>query len=136
MLRDDWKFEYPASRLAAAATEKIAYHRERLAFWRATREQVMATIRSEGLEIDEKIVLGMRNPKSRDWDRGAEVMIRNDLQKDLAECLEKLKWHTDKLEQYGGWEQLLVANPEARQALDIDDWLFFFARPGAQAHSE
>ena len=68
MLRDDWKFEYPAGRLAAAATEKIAHHRVRLAFWRATREQVMATIRSEGLEID--------------------------------------------------------------------DWLFFFARPGAPAHSE
>ena len=68
MLRDDWKFEYPAGRLAAAATDKVTCHRERLAFWRSTREQVMATVRSEGL--------------------------------------------------------------------DIADWLFFFATPGAQAHSE
>ena len=88
----------------------------------------MATIRAEGLEIDEKIVLDYHSPKSRDWQRGAEAMIRNDLQKDLAECLEKLKWHTDKLEQYAGWQQVLEANPESRQSLDIEDWLFFFAK--------
>ena len=60
--------------------------------------------------------------------KGAEVMIRNDLQKDLAECHEKLRHHTEKLAQYDGWQQLLEANPETRQALDIEDWLFFFGR--------
>ena len=128
MQRNEWKFDYTASRLAEAASDKTAYHRERLNFWRTTREGVMATIRAEGLEIDEKIALGYRNPKGRDWERGAEVMIRNDLQKDLDECLEKLKWHTDKLEQYVGWQQVLEANPENRQSLDIEDWLFFFAK--------
>jgi hypothetical protein len=82
--RNEWKFDYTASRLAEAASDKIAYHRERLGFWRTTREGVMATIRAEGLEIDEKIVLSFRAPKGRDWERGAEVIIRNDLQKDLA----------------------------------------------------
>jgi len=128
MQRDEWKFDYTAGRLAQAAAEKVAYHQDRLQFWRTTREGVMATIRAEGLEIDEKIVLSFRNPKGRDWDRGAEVMIRNDLQKDLVECLEKLQWHTTKLEEYAGWQQVLEANPENRQALDIEDWLFFFAK--------
>jgi len=128
MQRDEWKFDYTAGRLAQATAEKVAYHQDRLQFWRTTREGVMATIRAEGLEIDEKIVLSFRNPKGRDWDRGAEVMIRNDLQKDLVECLEKLQWHTTKLEEYAGWQQVLEANPENRQALDIEDWLFFFAK--------
>ena len=88
----------------------------------------MNTIRSEGLEIDEKIVMEFRNPKARDWDRSAQVLIRNDLQTDLSECLDKLSHHTQQVQQYDGWQQVLAANPEARVKLDIEDWLFFFAR--------
>jgi len=128
MLRKDWGFEYTASNLATAAAAKMAFHRERLDWWKAKKDEVMNTIRSEGLEIDEKIALGYRNPKARDWDRGAQVMVRNDLQHDLDECLEKLGFHTDQLQQYDGWHQVLNANPETRLRLDIEDWLFFFAR--------
>ncbi|KNZ33731.1 MAG: hypothetical protein AD742_04720 [Methylibium sp. NZG] len=127
MLRKDWGFDYTAHKLAEAASTKIAFHQERLDWWKAKRATVMSTIRSEGLEIDEKIALEYRHPKSRDWDRGAQVMVRNDLQKDLDECLEKLSHHTTQLQQYDGWQQVLAANPEARLKLDIEDWLFFFA---------
>ena len=128
MLRKDWCFDYTASKLSEAATEKQAFHQERLDWWKAKRMAVMNTIRSEGLEIDEKIVLEFRSPKSRDWDRGSQVMVRNDLQNDLSECLEKLSLHTEKIQQYDGWQQVLAANPEARVKLDIEDWLFFFGR--------
>ena len=128
MLRKDWCFEYTASKLSEASTEKLAFHHERLDWWKAKRTEVMNTIRSEGLEIDEKIVLEFRSPKSRDWDRGAQVMVRNDLQSDLSECLEKLSHHTQQVQQYDGWHQVLAANPEARVKLDIEDWLFFFGR--------
>ena len=128
MLRKDWGFDYSASRLAEAAAEKMVFHQERLDWWKAKRQEVLGTIRSEGLEIDEKLVLEFRSPKARDWDRGSQVMIRNDLQNDLAECLEKLGHHTQQVQQYDGWQQVLAANAEARVKLDIDDWLFFFAR--------
>ena len=128
MLRQDWGFDYTATKLAEAADQKKAFHQERLAWWKAKRVEVMTTIRAEGLEIDEKIALEYRNPKSRDWDRGSQVMVRNDLQKDLSECLEKLGYHTQQVQQYDGWQQVLAANPEARVKLDIDDWLFFFGR--------
>ena len=128
MLRNDWCFDYPASTRSEAAAEKLAFHHERLDWWKAKRTEVMATIRSEGLEIDEKIVLEFRSPKSRDWDRGAQVMVRNDLQSDLSECLEKLSHHTQQVQQYDGWQRVLAANPEARVKLDIEDWLFFFGR--------
>lgn len=128
MLRQDWSFDYTATKLAEAADLKKAFHQERLDWWKAKRLEVMTTIRSEGLEIDEKIVLEFRNPKSRDWNQGSQVMVRNDLQKDLSECLEKLGHHTQQLQQFDGWQQVLAANPEARVKLDIDDWLFFFGR--------
>lgn len=126
MKREEWKFEYTAARLAEAATARHAHHTERLAFWKARREEVLATIRADGLEIDEKIVVGYRSPKSEDWSRANRVTVRDDLRQQLDECLEKLKAHTAQQRMYDGWRQLLSANPESRVALDIDDWVYFF----------
>ena len=128
MLRKDWGFDYTANKLAEAAATKMVFHQERLDWWKTKRQEVMGTIRSEGLEIDEKLVMEFRSPKARDWDRSAQVLIRNDLQTDLSECLDKLSHHTQQVQQYDGWQQVLAANPEARVKLNIEDWLFFFAR--------
>jgi hypothetical protein len=128
MKRDEWKFEYTAARLAEAADAKIAHHAERLAFWKGKRDEVLVTIRAEGLEIDEKIVVGYQSPKSRDWERANRVSVRDDLRQKLDEVLDKLRHHTEQLTQYEGWSQMLHANPEQRVGLDIDDWLFFFRR--------
>jgi len=128
MQRKEWKFNYSAPQLAEAARAKIDYHSEHLGFWMKKREELMATIREEGIEINEKIALGYVNPKARDWDRGGEIMIRNDLRKGLIETFEKLSYHTGKRDTYDGWEQVLRANPDTSLALDIEDWLFFFGR--------
>lgn len=128
MQRTEWKFEYTALKLAEAAQLKIDWHTERLSWWKAKKDEVFTTIRSEGIEVDEKISAGFSNPKSRDWERGAQVLVRNDLQKDLDECLEKLQAHTKQLNEYNGWQQVLFANPENRLSLDINDWLFFFGK--------
>ena len=69
MQRNDWTFQHTASQIAEATRGKIDYHQERLTFWKAKREEVLATIRLEGIEVDEKIVLAFQNPKARDWDR-------------------------------------------------------------------
>lgn len=128
VLRNDWKFEYTAHALAKAAHDKMNLHQERFDWWQNKRGEVMGTIRAEGLEIDEKLVFSARNVshKARDYDRGAEVMIRNDLKKDLHECHEKLRFHTGKLSDYSAWQQVLSANPENRLSLDVGDWQFFF----------
>ena len=129
MQRKEWTFDYTASKLAEAAAEKQRHHEERLAWWKEKKAQVMKQIQEEGLEIEEKIALEYVSPKRRDWEQGAQVMVRNDLKKDLDECLEKLAYHTGLLTDYDGWRQVLSANPEARLSLDHDDWLFFFGRP-------
>ena len=128
MQRKDWKFTYTGKQLAEAVQAKITFHKERFGFWKQRREEVVTTIRSEGLEIEEKTSIGYRNPKAQDWNRGTQVLVRNDLQLNLDEAQEKLAWHTDKLAEYEGWYQVLIANPNASQSLDIDDWLFFFSK--------
>jgi hypothetical protein len=128
MQREQWKFDYTATKLSAAAQAKIAYHELQLDFWKAKREEVITTIRAEGIEVDEKVVLAHSNPKARDWDRGGEILIRNDLRKVLAECYQKLAYHTEERDTYDGWKQVLEANPENRLSLEIDDWLFFFGK--------
>jgi hypothetical protein len=127
MQRNEWGFEYTAGKLAEAATNKLAFHNERLGFWKAKKDEVWSTIQREGLEVDEKISMSYRSPKASDFDRGARVLVRNDLQADLDEVLEKLKHHTSMRAQYEGWQQALEANAEARFKLDIEDWQFFFA---------
>ena len=129
MKRNDWTFDYTAARLAEAAQAKIAHHEARLAFWRGKREEVLGRIRTEGIEIDEKIVLGYQTPKAQDWERANRVTIRDDLRTQLDECHGKLRSHTELVGQYQGWLAMLAANPEARVPLDVEDWQFFFSVP-------
>ena len=132
MLRKEWKFDYTAPQLAQAAVEKTAFHTKQLDFWMSKRSEIMASIKEEGLEINEKVVLAnleiIGYSKSRDWDRGGEIVIRNDLRKALTETYEKLKYHTKNRDTYDGWTQILRAHASNSLALDIDDWLFFFGR--------
>ena len=128
MLRKEWKFGYTASKMAEAADIKLKFHQERFEWWKNKKEQVIAQIRAEGLEIDENIALEYVSPKSRDWDRGTQVTVRDDLRKDLDECLKKLSFHTGQINDYNGWRQVLNANPEVRLSLNHDDWLFFFGQ--------
>jgi len=128
MLRKEWKFDYTANKLAEASDIKLQFHQERFEWWKDKKEQVIAQIRAEGLEIDENIALEYVSPKSRDWDRGTQVTVRDDLRKDLDECLKKLSYHTGQINDYNGWRQVLNANPEVRLSLNHDDWLFFFGQ--------
>jgi hypothetical protein len=133
MLRNDWKFDYTAAKLADAASTRAAYHRDRLAWWKGKKDQVLATIRAEGLEIDEKIVLEFASPKSRDWQDATRISVRNDLRDDLNECLKKLAHHTQQLASYTAWNEVLSANCSATYSLDHEDWQFFFGTQPTEA---
>ncbi len=131
MLKSEWKFEYTGEKLAAAARLKFDHHDAAVRDWLARKEAVVTTIRAEGLEIEEKLTLKAAitySTKSRDYVRGGEVMIRNDLQKNLAECYEKLAYHTRRRDTFDGWVQVLEANPHRKLEVQVDDWLFFFGK--------
>lgn len=126
MLRDNWKFTYTASRLAEGAETKLKFHEERIAFWKKQKDELVAEIRKDGLEVSESTALGYASPKSRDYERGAKVMVRNDLKEKLDECMEKLAYHTGKRRDFAGWVQVLRGNPEEWLEADMEDWLFYF----------
>ncbi len=128
MLRDQWKFRYTARQLAEAAQSKIAFHQDRLDLWEARRKEVIGQIKADGIEVNEKSVLQFASPKSRDFQQGGDIMIRNDLKKSLAESYDKLAYHTGRRDTYNGWQQVLGANSNDTIELDIDDWLFFFGQ--------
>lgn len=128
MLRENWKFTYTAAKLAEGADAKLKFHEERLVFWKKHKDDLMAEIRKDGLEVSESTAMGYVHPKARDYERGAKVMVRNDLKDKLDECMEKLAYHAGKRSDYAGWVQVLKANPEDRLEADIEDWLFYFGK--------
>jgi len=75
MLRNEWKFEYTAARIA----------------------------------------------KARDWERGGQIVICNDLQKDQQEVYDELAEHAAQLASFDAWP-----HPEDRLQLEAEDWQFVF----------
>jgi len=63
-LRDEWVFTYKIETIAEATTSKLQFHQERFKWWKDKKEQVMAKIREDGLEIDETIVMDIFHLKA------------------------------------------------------------------------
>lgn len=128
MQRNEWAFDYIASKLAEAAATKREHHKQRLAWWNEQKDAVMAEVKESGIEVCESLALAYSNTSAGIGQQviGPQVMVRNDLQRKLTECHGKLKEHDAKAREYDGWHQVLTANPEARLKLHHDDWLYFF----------
>lgn len=124
--RNKWAFAYTADRLLTAAQAKKSYSEARVKWWADKREEVLNKIRAEGLEVDESLNV---DPKfSSNYARQPTVQIRNDLLRDLQECNEKRREHTEKVSDYSAWIQVLESQGQSTLQLDQDDWLFFFGK--------
>lgn len=123
MKRNEWLFEYTASKLAVAAEHKRDFRKARLDWWEAKRNEVMQEVKDSGLEVSESLAMDYSKTSPG---VGPQVMVRNDLQRKLTECYGKIKEHAEMMRQYEGWRQVFVANPESRLQLHHDDWLYFF----------
>lgn len=123
MKREEWLFEYTASKLAEAAKTKQAHHQSRLKWWEEQKEKVMARIRESGIDVHMPVA-EMYSNKTRGFD--PQITVDATLQRDLRECQGKLLEHDEKAREYAGWVQVLSANPESRLQLDSDDYLFFY----------
>lgn len=123
MNRDEWAFPYPADKLHQAALTKHQFHAERLTWWGNKKDEVLTKIRAEGLEIDESVAQGYSNSG-----RQTSVNVRNDLLRDLNECVGKVSEHTNRTKEYDSWMQVLASQGQAAFSLHQDDWLFFFGK--------
>lgn len=125
--RDDWEFEYMASTLASAAEAQRDYRKTRVETWEQKKAEVMETIKTSGLTVHESVAAGMAN-YTTSHQEGAQVMVDSRLQKDLNECVSKIRTHRAAVQEYDAWAQVLNANPESRLKLKHDDWQFFFGK--------
>lgn len=127
MNRSNWTFPYPADKLLDAAMAKKVFHEGRLDWWTDKRKSVEDTIRSEGIEIDESVAAVLSGYSNTSM-RGPQVTIRNDLVRDLQECVAKTQEHQSKIKDYDAWTQVLASQGQASFDLYQDDWLFFFGK--------
>ena len=123
--RDEWEFEYTASKLAEGAAKQKDFRLGRVAWWKEAQAKVMAEVKESGLEVSESVAASISNYTQM---AGPQVMVRGDLQKKLSECHTKIQSHQQAADEYDGWVQVLSANQEARLKLTQADWLYFFGK--------
>lgn len=123
MKRNDWTFEYTASKLAEAAAKKRDSHTKKLKWWEDKKAETMKRVAEAGIEVQDSVAASYSNTKG--W-AGPQIKIDAGLQRDLTECQTKILEHHELVQAYDGWHQVFSANPEARLPLTHDDFLFFF----------
>lgn len=127
--RADWEFEYTASTLAGAAQAQRDYRNERVRVWEGEKAKVMAKIKDTGLTVHEGVAAGMSSyTTSNSVAGGAQVLVDSTLQRDLNECVSKIRTHREAATAYDAWLQVLDANRESRLKLKHNDWMFFFGK--------
>lgn len=134
MLRDEWEFQYTAAKLADAAAQQLAFREGRVQVWEAKKAEVIAEIKANGLNVEESIADMLTNASYAKFsqtrsEREATVTIDMKMRRDLQECGEKIREHTDLRNQYKAWLQVLQAQDEQHVLkLHHDDWIFFFGK--------
>lgn len=123
MKRDEWKFEYTASKLSQAAEAKRDKHKIKLQWWTDKKIEVMKKVAETGIEVQDSVAATYSNTKGG---FGPQIVIDAGLQRDLTECQQKIMDHDRLVREYEGWREVLSANPEARLGLEHDDFLYFF----------
>ena len=127
MLRDDWRFIYPASTVGEAAGRLAEYHRERLWSWEEAKAQAEERISDKGVEVRHHEVTGGQR---------AEVVIDPSLAARLQECEGKISTHKRAAQVYAEWSAVMERAADGPMTLDIDDVRFFeLVEVGAEAET-
>lgn len=124
MQRDRWEFEFTSAALCEAAKKKVEFHNGRVTWWCNSKDKVMQEIKDAGIEVSESVGAQYGNTTTG---YGPQVMVRNDLQKKLTECHNKIDQHRTKSAEYDGWVQVLSVDKGTRR-LHADDYLYFFGK--------
>src|SRR4051794_31091151 len=107
-LRQSWQFKFTAKDLSTAASNKCEHHQKRKSFWESAKAKVMAEVKDSGIEVSESCAGASYSNTGRGGE--PQVMVRNDLQRKLTECHQKILEHDAKVKEYAGWVCVLNAN--------------------------
>lgn len=127
--RSEWEFEYVARELADGARKQKAYRDGRVKWWQEQKDQVMAEIRSSGIDVVESVTAGKFDYASNSMGAAQPtITVKPELQKKLQECHTKIQQHQEAAVEYDGWIQVLEAKPDNVLKLTNADWLYFFGK--------
>lgn len=124
--RKDWQSSLARVDVLDAAKKRVAHHTARLSFWKSKKSEVMDTIKREGLTVEESVAGANYTTSNAVAQRHPQVMVRNDLQKDLDECATRIYHHQNELHDFQVWVDFLSAEGPSMLDLDRDDYKYFF----------
>jgi len=130
-IRDQWQFDYLAGDVAIAAIDQMNHRQVRVSFWKKKQTEVMAEIKTSGIQITESIANGLTfgsGYATSKVDSGPQIAIDPKMRADLLECTNRISKHEEAVVAYDGWHQVLAANPKKEVKLTQADWLFFFGK--------
>lgn len=138
-MRNDWTFTYTNEKLLDAAQAKHEFHKKRLEWWNQKKADTLVKLKNEGIEIDgsladvSEVKAGIAPASafnySNQYQRGVHVSLNDGLVRDIQECQQKIREHDIKMREYHGWIQVFSDTPPTHtQALDYNDWLYFFGK--------
>lgn len=95
MLRNEWRFVYPASDLAEAAKKKVKHHAERVVHYTAEYEKAKEALRTpshQGLAHPDQVSMSVHERLVGDYGRVATALKIQEEDMELALDLEDIAW--------------------------------------------
>lgn len=135
--RANWTFKVNYIDLLSAVQDKLSFHEERRKWWTDKREEVTKALKEAGVKITESLVVqyaqasSVNNRVGGSRSRGGmSVELDEDLQEDLAECTQKIEHHTNLLQTFQNWNNLLTQTDHTSTSFQLafDDYVFFFGK--------
>jgi hypothetical protein len=115
--RNRWTVSVAVADLVKACEARMAYHRERLAFWTTANTEAEKELRTDGLTVKKFEVSG----GSR-----IEAQVDPSLAKRVGECQSAKKRHQEAINRFGAFASFCaLCGADAKLDLNADDVLYF-----------
>lgn len=120
MNRTNWTFPKLGKDLIEPAQKCLAFHTERLDFWRNQLDEATAKLKAEGVTIEDL-------PEAEAFEgtmsyRGdMSVKIDVSISNRIRQCQQKGRQHQESVREYERWIRAFAQNPNGSFDLDIDD---------------
>lgn len=118
--RGEWKFQYQGETLAAACSELVEHHAQRLDYWKGEYERLVeeAETTAVTLKVTRQQVTG-----------GERAYVQADIDRSITERIDtaqkKVEEHGRLVDEYDRWRRGFEHNPAATFELDPDDIRYF-----------
>ena len=124
MKRNEWSFQFAASKVLEAAQNKREEHQKKFVWWENKLEESKSKAKDGGIVIQSSLASSYSNTKSG---FGPQVSLDPEIQKHLSEAFNKVQEHNAKVKEYQSWIIVLGScSPSEVLELNQDDYLYFF----------